>query len=450
MENQVLEKMFESKKSGICILYGKAGTGKTTIIRKKIGNNSLYFRSDLQHDMIQLPRYVNVYNTAFPNHKIINNKDWEIFFETILKNPTPDIKRVIAFDDFPNLVKSNRSVLPILETAWKKTGSKNNVLLILSGGSLPEIKFVSERVHDFGDSFDIQDAKVEPLNFFEFRKLFPNIDTETAVAFYTVTGGIPKYYTLLDPTKDVFYNIEHNLLDPKNISYLDPRIMLNYDFHDPTTYFSIMQILALHECKIGVIAEHLGLRTHNLTSFLDRLRELDLIERILPATDEDPSKSRKGKYRITEFFYLFWFRYVYANQDYLHQGNIKAIIAQFKADYNFMMKRTVLEIIKSMFVIKEYPFVITNISSWWEKEKGLDLVALGEREILFGSAFWGDEEIGTNELYSLIQESHFVPAPRRIRIDNYVMFSKAGFTKEAEKDIKKKRKITLLTLDDLK
>jgi hypothetical protein len=324
------------------------------------------------------------------------------------------------------------------------------VLLILSGGSLPEIKYVSERVHDFGDSFDIQDIKIEPLNFFEFRKVFPNIDTETAVAFYTVTGGIPKYFSLLDPTKDVFYNIEHNLLNPKNVSYLDPRIMLNYDFHDPTTYFSIMQILALHECKIGIIAEHLGLRTHNLTSFLDRLRELDLIERILPATDEDPSKSRKGKYRITELFYLFWFRYVYANQDYLHQGNIKAIIAQFKEDYNFMMKRTVLEIIKSMLVLKEFPFPITNISSWWEKEKGLDLVALGEREILFGSAFWGDEEISTDALYTLIQESHFVPAPRRIRIDNYLLFSKAGFTNEAQKDVRKKRKITLLTLDDLK
>ena len=64
--------------------------------------------------------------------------------------------------------------------------------------------------------------------------------------------------------------------------------------------------------------------------------------------------------------------------------------------------------------------------------------------------FWGDEKIGTNELYLLIQESHFVPAPRRIRRDFYVMFSKAGFTPEAEKDIKKKRNITLLTLDDLK
>jgi hypothetical protein len=98
----------------------------------------------------------------------------------------------------------------------------------------------------------------------------------------------------------------------------------------------------------------------------------------------------------------------------------------------------------------DLPFAITNISSWWEKEKGLDLVALGEREILFGSAFWGDEEIGTDALYTLIQESHFVPAPRRIRIDNYILFSKAGFTKEAEKDIRKKRKISLLTLEDLK
>lgn len=450
MDNQVLEKMLEGKKSGICILYGKPGTGKTTLIKKVLGENSIYFRSDLQHDMIQLPRYVSVYNAAFPHHKIINNRDWVLFFDTILKNPTPEVKKIIAFDDFPNLVKSNRSVLPILETAWKKIGSKNNVLLILSGGSLPEIKFVSERVHDFGESFEINDATIEPLNFFEFRKHFPKVDTETAIAFYTITGGIPKYFLLLDPTKDVFYNIEHNLLNPKNISYLDPRIMLNYDFHDPTTYFSIMQILALHECKIGIIAEHLGLRTHNLTSFLDRLRELDLIERILPATDEDPSKSRKGKYRITEMFYLFWFRYVYANQDYLHQGNIKAIIDQFKADYSFMMKRSVLEITKSMLVLKEFPFAISNISSWWEKEKGLDLVALGEKEILFGSAFWGDEKIGTNELYMLIQESHFVPAPRRIRRDFYIIFSKAGFTPELEKDVKKKRNIELITLDDLK
>lgn len=450
MESQKLEKLIDSKKSNLILLFGKPGTGKTTLLKKYINENALYFRSDLQHDMVQLPRFIRVFNEKFPGHKITKVPSWEVFFDAIFKNPNPEVRRVIAIDDFPNLVKSNRSILSIMETAWMKIGQKHNIVLILSGSSMPDMHYISGRMKDFAEGVEIKELTIEPINYFEYKELFPKADVESIVAYYTVTGGIPKYYNLIDPTKNIYQNIEQNILDPKNLSYLDPRIMLNYDFHDPTTYFSIMQILALNECKIGTIAEYLGLKTHNLTSFLDRLRELELIERILPATDEDPSKSRKGKYRIVDAFNLFWFRYIYSNQDYLHQGLYKNIVNHFKADYSFIMKRTVLEIIKSMLVLREYPFKISNISSWWEKEKALDLVALGEKEILFGSAYWGDKPLGTEELYSLIQESHFVPAPRRIRKDYYLIFSKAGFTKDADKEIKKKRNMTLLTLEDFK
>jgi AAA+ ATPase superfamily predicted ATPase len=340
--------------------------------------------------------------------------------------------------------------MTIIQDAWQKFGSKNNVLFIASGSSKPEMDMIRERMTTLLKPTEIKVHNIDSVPFSEFKNYFAGLPIETIVSFYAVTGGVPKFFRLLDKDKDIFENIRNFLSNPTIVAYLDPRIMLNYDFHDPTTYFSIMQVLSMEEAKIGLLAKRLSLRTHNLTSFLDRLRELDLIDRILPGTDENPDKSRKGKYRVIEPFYRFWFRYVYSNQEFLMTNKIDVIINQIKEDYPNLMKRTMISILQEEMRGKNELFDTYTVSNWWEKDRFIEILALGERDVLFGTVYWKDTPITPTELHSLIQESHFVAVPRRIRRDNYLLFSKGGFTKELEKEAKKKTEtVVLYSLDNI-
>jgi hypothetical protein len=443
MNDLSLSRFLEGKKSSVVLITGKIGSGKTTLLKGLLNDTSLYFRCDLQHDKIQLPRFIRSMNSTNKS-KISQDISWEKFFELAFQNPDPDKKMIVAFDDFQNLVKSCTSVLTIIQEAWLKTGSKNNILLLASGSSRPEMEMIRERMTALMKPTEIKTHNVDSISFSEFKKQFSGLPIETIVSFYAITGGVPKFYKLLDKNKDIFENVRYFLSSPIIVAYLDPRIMLNYDFHDPTTYFSIMQVLSQEEAKIGLLAKRLGLRTHNLTSFLDRLRELDLIDRILPGTDENPDKSRKGKYRIIEPFYRFWFRYVYSNQEALMLNKTDSIIEQMKIDYPNLMKKTMINIIQEELKGKNEIFDTFTVSNWWEKDRFIELLALGERDVLFGSVFWKDTPATPADLHSLIQESHFVAVPRRIRRDNYLIFSKSGFSKELEKEAKKKTETVVL------
>jgi len=449
MNDLSLSKFLEGKKSSVVLLTGKIGSGKTTLLKGLLNDSALYFRCDLQHDRIQLPRFVRSYNNTNQS-KVSQDITWEKFFDLVFQNPNPEKKLVVMFDDFQNLVKSNATVMTIIQDAWQKFGSKNNVLFIASGSSKPEMDMIRERMTTLLKPTEIKVHNIDSVPFSEFKNYFAGLPIETIVSFYAVTGGVPKFFRLLDKDKDIFENIRNFLSNPTIVAYLDPRIMLNYDFHDPTTYFSIMQVLSMEEAKIGLLAKRLSLRTHNLTSFLDRLRELDLIDRILPGTDENPDKSRKGKYRVIEPFYRFWFRYVYSNQEFLMTNKIDVIINQIKEDYPNLMKRTMISILQEEMRGKNELFDTYTVSNWWEKDRFIEILALGERDVLFGTVYWKDTPITPTELHSLIQESHFVAVPRRIRRDNYLLFSKGGFTKELEKEAKKKTEtVVLYSLDNI-
>jgi len=268
MNDLSLSKFLEGKKSSVVLLTGKIGSGKTTLLKGLLNDSALYFRCDLQHDRIQLPRFVRSYNNTNQS-KVSQDITWEKFFDLVFQNPNPEKKLVVMFDDFQNLVKSNAAVMTIIQDAWQKFGSKNNVLFIASGSSKPEMDMIRERMTTLLKPTEIKVHNIDSVPFSEFKNYFAGLPIETIVSFYAVTGGVPKFFRLLDKDKDIFENIRNFLSNPTIVAYLDPRIMLNYDFHDPTTYFSIMQVLSMEEAKIGLLAKRLSLRTHNLTSFLD-------------------------------------------------------------------------------------------------------------------------------------------------------------------------------------
>ncbi len=59
------------------------------------------------------------------------------------------------------------------------------------------------------------------------------------------------------------------------------------------TYFSILEIIANGEHKIGNIAGKLGKNVQNITSFISKLIELDIIYKDVPITESNPLKSKK-------------------------------------------------------------------------------------------------------------------------------------------------------------
>ena len=115
----------------------------------------------------------------------------------------------------------------------------------------------------------------------------------------------------MHPSKTIFQNIKEQVLDRNRLLFNEPRFILNDELSETSTYFSLLKIIAEGNHKIGNIAQVLQMPNNRLTSHLDKLRELDIIERVVPVTETNPAKSRRGLYFIKDNFMRFWFRYVF-------------------------------------------------------------------------------------------------------------------------------------------
>ncbi|MEW6279147.1 MAG: ATP-binding protein [Candidatus Eremiobacterota bacterium] len=100
------------------------------------------------------------------------------------------------------------------------------------------------------------------------------------------------------------------MLDQVSYLYDEPRFLLQQELREPANYFALLRSMAGGCTRLNEIAQDAGVASNFASRYLDTLMRLDLVHRIVPATEKNPDRSRKGLYRISDPFLRFWFRFV--------------------------------------------------------------------------------------------------------------------------------------------
>jgi AAA+ ATPase superfamily predicted ATPase len=93
---------------------------------------------------------------------------------------------------------------------------------------------------------------------------------------------------------------------------------------EPRNYFAILQTIAAGRTRLNEIKQATGIE--GATSYLDPLQQLHLVERVIPVTEKQPQKSRRGIYRLKDQFLRFSFRTVHPNRSQLKRGGALIIL----------------------------------------------------------------------------------------------------------------------------
>jgi len=92
---------------------------------------------------------------------------------------------------------------------------------------------------------------------------------------------------------------------------------------EPAIYFSILKAIAFGRTRLNEIVQETGISDpHKVNKYLSVLRELRIVKREVPITEDKPHKSRKGIYLLNDPFFRFWFRYVLPHMSYLEEGDL--------------------------------------------------------------------------------------------------------------------------------
>lgn len=440
-ETATLENEYARNGSSLVILYGRRRVGKTSLINKFIkGKNALFFlaseESEAQNRESFKQRAADFINSSLLRHAAVSN--WDVIFKAIIDTEF-DKKPIIVMDEFQYIGKSNPAFPSIFQRIWEEILKNKSVMVILCGSLISMME--SQTLNYDSPLYGRRTAQIrlKQIPFRCYGQFFPDRYEKELIEMYSVTGGVPKYIELFSECDDIYSAIRQNVLNTSGYLYDEPNFLLQQEVSEIGSYFSLIKAIAAGNSKLSEIATFLETKTTNLTKYLKTLIDLDILEREVPVTEDNPEKSKRGLYRIRDNYIKFWFAFVYPNMSFLESGNTEIVMSKIRNGFvsnqiAFVYEDICREKMWRLSAEGVWDFHFSKIGRYWDSNVEIDIAALDPdgKNLILGECKYWTEPVGVNILKDLERKAESVTWESGRRKTNYVLFSISGFTPELE------------------
>lgn len=458
-ELEQLNQAYQENDFQFTVIYGRRRIGKTSLINEFLKDKkAIYYVALEENAEDNLKRF----SDAISIFKNTDQGGKEKFanFEECFKEITrlaQEQRVILVIDEFPYLAKADPIISSMLQSYIDHEFKETNLFLILCGSSM---SFMERQVLGYQSPLYGRRTlalKLEPFKLSEACEMLPKLSKEDAFIINTVCGGVPQYLSYMSDSMSVADNIKKNFLTKSGRLFDEPNNLLQQELRDPTNYNSIINAIASGASKHSKIAQSAHLQTGPLTTYLNNLIDLGIVEKKLPVTEQKKSRSKNIVYRICDGMFRFWYTFVGKQADLIERGltdlawvKVQKSLSDFmgpefeKYSQDFMWSQDMNE------KIVPNPFI--HLGNWWGTDKRthqqveLDIVGFSddERDGYFGECKWKNEPISRSVLEKLITNSEIFKYP----IKHYYLFSKSSFTDSCQ-ELAEKINCQLFTFEEI-
>ncbi|VVB86580.1 Archaea bacterial proteins of uncharacterised function [uncultured archaeon] len=382
------------------IISGRRRVGKTELVKKFCSDKEHYYffigRKKPTLLLEELSLIAKTKINIFPT--ITKFDEW---LEFLLANANKET--VIFFDEFQNFKYVDESIFSDFQKIFDWYKNKLQLHIIVAGSHITLMNkiFSDSKEPLFGRA--TEKYVLKPLLFRDVAGMLAEIkitDIEEQIKWYSIFGGIPKYYVIAEEQglegQDILSALKILLLRDFAPLKEEAKSVLTEEFgSEHASYFSILEAVALGNSEMTTIANKSGINIKSISKYLALLaKDFGYLDYEVPVTEDKPWKSKKGRYFLSDNFFKFWFRFIYRNRSDYEIGNYDAIMDKVKQDFGSLIGREFEKISKEFLIemdkSKNLPFHSTKIGKWWHKDEEIDIVALNEdkNEILFCECKW--------------------------------------------------------------
>ena len=327
-ELETLQSEYARNGSALVVLYGRRRVGKTTLISEFIKDKNALFFLASEESETQNRHAFKEKAAEFMNSDLLRNADvksWDVIFKALM-DATFASKPVIVIDEFQYIGKSNPAFPSIFQRIWEEILKDKQVMVVLCGSLISRME--SQTLSYNSPLYGRRTAQIRltQIPFRYYGEFFPHKSRRELIEMYSVTGGVPKYIEPFAESKDIYKAIERNVLNRSGYLYDEPNFLLQQEVSEVGSYFSVIKAIAAGNSKLSAIASMLEVKATSLTKYLKTLMDLDILEREVPVTENNPEKSKKGLYKIKDNYIRFWFAFVYPNRSFIESGNSRIVM----------------------------------------------------------------------------------------------------------------------------
>ena len=454
-EMDTLQDEYERKGSSLVILYGRRRAGKTTLISEFIKDKKALFflaseESETQNRNAFKEKAADFIDSTLLREASVST--WDAIFKAIMERSF-ESKPIIVIDEFQYIGKSNPAFPSVFQRIWEEQLKNRPVMIILCGSliSMMESQTLAYNSPLYGRR--TAQIRLGQIPFRYYGEFFPGQSRKELIEMYAITGGVPKYIEVFSESKDIYRAIQRNVLNRSGYLYDEPHFLLQQEVSEIGSYYSVIRAIAAGNHKLAAISSALEVKATSLTKYLKILIDLDILEREVPITEDNPEKSKRGLYKIKDNYIRFWFAFVYPNMSFIESGNSRIVLDKIRkglvtSHTAFVYEDVCREKMWDLNGLDAWPFHFSRIGRHWDADTEIDIAALDPegKNLILGECKYWQEPVGMNILHELEQKAERVSWNKDRRKTWFVLFGMGGFTDELRQLAKTRS--DLLLVDD--
>lgn len=454
-ELNTLENEYRRTEASFVIIYGRRRVGKTALISEFLSRHSgcnLYFLATQESEEQNRRAFRNQAAELIGNTLLKTaDTDWMTIFRLLAEHPSKE-RKIIVLDEFQYIGKNAPAFPSVMQKVWDTVLKDSNIMLILCGSL---VGLMQQQTLDYSSPLygrRTAQIKLRQIRYPYYVDFYEGKSEEELIPFYAVTGGVPKYIETFRECENIEDGIERYVLNPQGYLYEEPYFLLQNEVYEIGSYFSLIRAIAMGNRKLSEIAGWLGVKQTGISKYLKTLTDLDLVEREVPVTEDNPEKSKSGLYRITDNYIDFWFKFVYPYRSFLERGEKTYVLEQIREKF---VQNHVSFVYEDLCREKMWEFASGNLLTtrfdrlgrYWGPVCGeVDVLGLDtvKRQMIIGECKYTVSEKGLGILHTLEEKAKALEAKTGYKCRQYVIFSTAGFSKGLLDEAKRNKQIILV------
>ena len=410
------------EKSSLVVMYGRRRLGKSTLIKRVLSENDVYFLADRSEGQHQRALLAKVIAQVFPDFEKLSYPDWESMFRAV--NYRTDKRFTLCLDEFPYLVEQSPELPSVLQKLVDEKQLKYNLVLCGSSQNMMYGLFLDSTAPLYGRADEIM--RLTPIRLPYIQEAL-NLNAMNAIEEYAVWGGVPRYWELRENRISLDDAMWHNILSVNGALYEEPIKLLQDDVKDIVKTSTIMSYIGTGANRLSEIAARCNEPATNLSRPLKKLVDLGFLEKDVPF-GIDEKNAKKSLYKIADPFMAFYYQFVVPNRSFIELGRRlpieQALTAHFSESVNMQWEKLCRDAVTGNLV---NGVVYGKAKRWWgsvfnedkkPEQVEFDVMAesLDKKSLLVGECKWTTGENDKQLTAALLRKANLLPFAKNYTI----------------------------------
>lgn len=438
-----LEQFYERSESGLIVLYGGKGVGKSSILQAFCKDkDSSYYRGRTCSDREQTYLW-----GAQLKEEGMELSEYPSYDEIMTQlTARKSVKKLIIIDEFQHLMKNGTQCMDCFIRMMHNQWNNQPVLFVLSSSSIGWVE--NSMVPRLGTAaFEISGfLKIKELGFEELFSSFSSYTSQQCMETYAVLGGVPGYWTFFDREESFRENVCRMLLENGAPLRQEAENLVSRELRETGVYHTLLAAIAAGRHKLNELHMHTGFSRAKISVYLKNLMELELVEKVFSLDTAGKENTQKGIYRISSSLVHFYFRYLYPHLSMLEQlapeeyyeRYVEPTLSDYVGEH---FAKACTQYLDKLNREERLPFVYTRSGEWVGKTGTIDLVAQDEAgHTLIAGCSYGKSKMAQEDYEWLL----FCAKQARIKADWVWLFSMQGFDSGLQQLTEQEEKVQLI------